>query len=276
MLRATVKTGIASILLCAAFLTGSGPAAMAQPAPKDDPWPDLVVNVFDSRNMVEDESVIALDAPYRAEDAAIVPLTIRINPGTGRPIRTVTLVIDENPSPVAAVFTIGAKAGIREITTRVRVNAYSNIHAVAEMSDGTLYMTKKFVKASGGCSAPAAKNPDEALASLGKMRLRQFTPAQGQVAALREAQLMIRHPNNSGLQMDQLTHLYIPAHFVNDVKVWQGDDLVLQVEGGISISEDPNFRFTFRPNDAGQFRVEAVDTDGKVFDGQWPIERTGS
>ena len=45
-----------------------------------------------------------------------------------------------------------------EISTRVRVNNYTDVHAVAELSDGKLYMTKTYVKASGGCSAPATKS----------------------------------------------------------------------------------------------------------------------
>ena len=40
--------------------------------------------------------------------------------------------------------------------------------------------------------------------------------------------------------------------------------------GGISISEDPNFRFTFIPNGAAAFRVEAKDTDGTCSRQEWP------
>ena len=56
---------------------------------------------------------------------------------------------------------------------------------------------------------------------------------------------MIRHPNNSGLQMDQLTRYYIPAHFIQGLTVSQGNQLILSMQGGISIAEDPNFRFAF-------------------------------
>ena len=80
---------------------------------------------------------------------------------------------------------------------------------------------------------------------------------------------MIRHPNNSGLQRDQLSLLYIPLFIVRELRVWQGNQLVLEMDGGISISEDPNFRFSYRPNGAPTFRVEAVDTDGNVFKGEW-------
>ena len=52
---------------------------------------------------------------------------------------------------------------------------------------------------------------------------------------------MIRHPNNSGLQRDQVSLLYIPANFVDELRVWQGDALLFGMKSGISISEDPNF-----------------------------------
>jgi sulfur-oxidizing protein SoxY len=157
------------------------------------------------------------------------------------------------------------------ISTRVRVNAYTNVHAVAELGDGQLYAVSTYVKASGGCSAPMAKNPEEAKTSLGQMRFRQFSRRYADSAGP-EAQIMIRHPNNSGLQRDQLSLLYIPLFIVRELRVWQGNQLV---DGGISISEDPNFRFSYRPNGAPTFRVEAVDTDGNVFKGEWAAEPAG-
>jgi len=145
------------------------------------------------------------------------------------------------------------------------------VHAVAELSDGQLYVVKTYVKASGGCAAPAAKNADEAAASNGQMKFRQFgKPGESLASTPREAQIMIRHPNNSGLQRDQVTLLYIPPHFVDEMSVWQGDALLFSMVGGISISEDPNFRFNFVPNGAASFRVEAKDTEGKMFRREWP------
>jgi len=85
---------------------------------------------------------------------------------------------------------------------------------------------------------------------------------------------MVRHPNTSGLQMDQMTRLYVPVFFVRQLRIWQGDDLVLSMDGGISISEDPNIRFDFAPNGAATFRAEAVDTDNHEFKGEWPVEAT--
>jgi sulfur-oxidizing protein SoxY len=144
---------------------------------------------------------------------------------------------------------------------------------VAELSDGQLYFVETYIKASGGCSAPMAKNAEEAKASLGRMPFRQFAQSNaGRASVLREAQIMIRHPNNYGLQRHQVSLLYVPLFIVRELRVWQGDQLVLEMDGGISISEDPNIRFSYRPNGGTKFRAEAVDTDGNVFTGEWPVE----
>ena len=180
-------------------------------------------------------------------------------------------MIDENPAPVAGTFTIGPHSGVTSISTRVRVNSYSYVRLVAELSDGQLYGVKTFVKASGGCSAPASSNSDATKAMLGQMKFRTFPPGSD---ASPEAQVMLRHPQNSGLQMDQLTRLYIPPFFIENLKIWQGDDLVVAMDGGIAISEDPNIRFNYKPNGAGKFRVEAVDTSKEIFRDEWPVEKS--
>lgn len=265
------------VALLAAMPFGAGFATAATPEPYD-PWPGLVQDIFSNRVMNDGTGVIAVEMPYRAEDAAIVPVTLRAKLPTDDPRRVlaITLVIDQNPAPMAARFELGQDPSVSEISTRVRVNSYTDVHAVAELSDGKLYMTKTHVKASGGCSAPAAKNADEAKARLGRMRFRQFaTSEDGPESGAREAQIMIGHPNNSGLQMDQVTQLYIPPFFVNELRVWQDDSLVLAMEGGISISEDPNIRFTYMPNGAKRFRVEAKDTEGHVFQNEWKVDGSG-
>jgi sulfur-oxidizing protein SoxY len=268
-------------LLCAAGILGVMFGVRLPMAAADetyDPWPGLVQDIFDNRPMNDGTDVIGIEMPYRAEDAAIVPVTLRtkLAPTDSRRILSITLVIDQNPAPMAAKFELGQDAKVSEISTRVRVNNYTNVHAVAELSDGKLYVTKTFVKASGGCSAPAAKNVDEASNRLGQMRYRQFVKSgEGPTNGVREAQIMIGHPNNSGLQMDQVTQLYIPAFFVNQLRLWQDDSLVLTMEGGISISEDPNVRFTYVSNGAKRFRAEAKDTAGHVFQKEWKTDDPG-
>src|SRR3954451_8499641 len=267
--------GIAGLLVAMQFGAALAPAAAADPY---DPWPGLVQDIFNNRDMNDGSGVIAIEMPYRAEDAAIVPVTLRnlLPPDDLRRVVAITLVIDQNPSPMAARFDLGPASSVSQISTRVRVNNYTDVHGVAELSDGKLYVTKTFVKASGGCSAPAAKNPEEAKAKIGQMRFRQFArTSDGPTSGAREAQIMIRHPNNPRLQMDQVTQLYVPAFFVNELRLWQDDSPVLAMEGGISISEDPNIRFTYVSNGAKRFRAEAKDTEGHIFQHDWTIDASG-
>ena len=162
------RIGIAIGMLISALT-----AALAQSSTAKDPWPELASNIFNGRPIADGTSMLAIEMPGRAEDAAIVPLTLRaaLAPTETRRIVSFTIVIDENPAPVAATFTIGPGAVVPVISTRVRVNSYTNVHAVAELSDGKLYAVKTYVKASGGCSAPAIKAEK---AGIGEMRFRQL------------------------------------------------------------------------------------------------------
>jgi sulfur-oxidizing protein SoxY len=113
------------------------------------------------------------------------------------------------------------------------------------------------------------KSPDEAAATMGQTKFRRLPDASD---GRREAQIMLRHPNNSGMQMDQITHLYTPARYIDYLAVNQGDDLIFSMEGGISVSEDPNFRFTYVPNGATTIRLDASDSSGAHFSAAWPIK----
>ncbi len=228
-------------------------------------WPGIRKELYAQRTIAEEDGAVSLEAPVRAEDAAVVPVTMRIPASVAANTKALTLVIDKNPMPVAATFTFGPAAGLGErvIATRVRVDMYSNVRAILETNDGTLHMATRFVKAAGGCSAPALKDAEEALAQLGKMKLRLHHADQSPM--MQEAQVMIRHPNYSGMQMNQLTGLYIPAKYVQAIEVKRGNDIVFTMEGGISLSENPNIRFTYAPGPNNEIVVTAKDTDGSVF-----------
>lgn len=231
-------------------------------------WDGIRADLYGQEQVQDGAGKVALDAPYRAEDASTVPLTIRLPAEFAKTVKSLTLVIDKNPSPVVATFTYGdaAGGGDRVLATRVRIDQYSEVRAIAQTTDGKLFMTTKFVKASGGCSAPAGKDPEEAAKTLGKMKvMTAFKDPDN--AALEEAQVMIKHPNSSGMQMDQATGLYIPAHFVDKIQVKTGGKVVFTMTGGISISENPHFRFTYQGNPADVMSVEAEDSKGNVFKG---------
>jgi sulfur-oxidizing protein SoxY len=235
-------------------------------AQEETTWSEIRSNVVGDDPIEDGQGLVTLVAPKRAEDAAIVPIEIKLDAPAGDPRRVakVTVIVDENPAPVAGTFSFGEPQQSASVSLRVRVDSYSYLRVIAETTDGRRYMAKAYVKAAGGCSAPASKDPAEALANLGQMRFRVF-PDRG------EAQVQVRHPNHSGLQMDQVTRLYTPAWFVESLTVTQGSTPVFSMTGGISISEDPTFRFSFK-SDGQPVVVEAKDTEGRVFRQTFPAQ----
>src|ERR1700741_104069 len=71
------------------------PAAAAAPEP-EDAWPALANHIFKGGALVDGAGLVGLEVPVRAEDAAIVPVTMRITlpPGDARYLKELTLVID--------------------------------------------------------------------------------------------------------------------------------------------------------------------------------------
>ena len=148
--------------------------AIKNPLKDGETWKDLAGDVIGDVVPEEGAELFAVDAPYRAHDAAIVPLRITQDAGSDQRIDKLTIVVDENPSPVVAEFEFGPNMGHIDLETRVRVDMYSNIRVIAETADGGHFMNGRFVKASGGCSAPALKGMEQAMANAGKMRLKLF------------------------------------------------------------------------------------------------------
>lgn len=80
---------------------------------------------------------------------------------------------------------------------------------------------------------------------------------------------MVRHPNFTGMQMDHKTGEFTPAWFVQRIGVKKGDEQFFTVEAGISLSEDPNIRFTFAAGPSGDdLTVTAIDSKGARFNGR--------
>lgn len=270
------------MLISLPLLLAFGKVLHAQQAGATDPALDIDANpmwrqfrdsLFAGRAITTPaDDVLKLEAPPRAEDAAIVPIAVRAQaPQTeARYIRRIYIIIDNNPSPMGAVFDFTPASGRADVETRVRVDAYTHVRAIAEMNDGQLFMSTRFVKASGGCSAPPGKDPQASLATLGRMRLRvEGEPVLNRPAL---AQLMVSHPNHSGLAMDQLTRNYTPAHYVRLVRISYAGEPVLTAEVDFTISENPNFRFYFLPKGRGELKAEVLDSQSRRFEATLPVQ----
>ncbi|WP_028023489.1 quinoprotein dehydrogenase-associated SoxYZ-like carrier [Enterovibrio calviensis] len=262
------KTPALLATLLAAFLTVFSPLSLAQSQQESVNWPLIRDSLFPGSPPILEDDIVELVSPVRAIDAALVPLDIKVNvrQDDPNPIERIHLIVDNNPSPIVGTFDMSPNNGVANISTRVRVNAYSPVRVIAQTADGKLHMTSNFVKASGGCSAPAGADDLLARQRMGKMKLKDLGNAD-----TRMLQLLISHPNYSGLQIDQVTRHWIPSDYVSDVQITLDGDPVMQFNGGISISENPTFTFHVDAEKQGTLKADVKDSMGREFSREWDI-----
>ena len=238
-------------------------------AVEDERWKSLRAAYFGDRPISVSEDVISMDAPKRAHDASTVPITVHaVNPE--QQLRQVHLIVDKNPLPLAGVFKFTEEAGGWEsFETRIRINEYTTVRAIGELEDGSLHMTSRFIKAAGGCSAPAMADLEAALARAGKMKLLidDINNSTAISSATAQAVIKISHPNNSGMQFDQVSRNYIPAFFVSSIVAELNGKKLLEVDTNFSLSENPMLRLNFSPDvDHTDLAVYAMDSKGNRYE----------
>ena len=110
------------------------------------------------------------------------------------------------------------------------------------------------------------------MAGLGRMKLKlPDTIVPGRSTS---AQILVQHPNNSGLQVDDLTLLPVDAHYAQKINVTYGGSTVFDLVSDISLSSDPSIHFTFIPEKEGEMKVQVVDSKDMKFAQKWVINST--
>lgn len=243
-------------------------AIVAFPLHAGEAWDAVKEQLFGDRSLRDGQQIIAIDAPYRTQNDARTDIAAFVAAPSGLNIGKVTLVLDENPMPVSAVFELDTPQPRFFFDVTMRVNGPTPLHVIAETTDGQLFVADSFVKTSGtgACAAPPGTDPVEALATLGNMDL--TVGAGGQALAgldLRQRRLDvdIQHPSHSGMQMDQISLLYIPMRYVEDVQIDLDGAGYVGVTGSISLSENPRLGMSV-PRKTQSVDVTLTDTDGTV------------
>jgi sulfur-oxidizing protein SoxY len=87
---------------------------------------------------------VALELPKIAETGNSVPLTVRVeSPMTqGDHVARIHVLSMDNPRPNVATFHLGPRAGLAEVSTRIKLSRTQQVVALAEMSDGSLWQNQ--------------------------------------------------------------------------------------------------------------------------------------
>lgn len=236
-------------------------------------WESIKQELYGDQFLLDGRQVIAIDAPYRTYEDARTQLAAQIKAPDGTDVAKVTLVLDENPMPVSAVFALEQPLPGFYFDVTMRINGPTPVHVIAETTDGRVFVAETMVKTSGqgACAAPPGTDPEKALASLGQMNIEvaEAVPGladgkmQNLVSRLNRMNLDISHPSHSGMQMDQISLLFIPMRYVETVDIDLDGNGYVEMTGSISLSENPRVGLAV-PRHTQSVDVTMIDTDGTV------------
>jgi sulfur-oxidizing protein SoxY len=86
------------------------------------------------------------------------------------------------------------------------------------------------------------------------------------------AEVTVVHPNDTGFELNQVTVMFIPAHFVRFIKVSFAARKVFAADLDFSISENPTLRFNFVPHGQGQLKAEVEDSKDAHWEGALAVK----
>ena len=234
-------------------------------------WAAIKQQVFADRPIAENGQIISIDAAARAFDSARVPVTLRalLDQNKEHYIQKLYLIVDKNPVPIAGTFTFEPNDGWQTIDTELRINEYTDMRVVAEMNNGDLHMDSRFIKAVGGCSAPPSSYDRSDQSQFGVFEASITNLLDPKVPAL--ARIRIVHPNASGMQFDQFSRTYIPAHYIHTMSAEFNGNPLFHLETNFSLSQDPVLGFNFEPKENGELKLSAIDSKQQTFEKTWRI-----
>jgi len=255
---------------CSAALAAPGGLPNAAHGDSSPEWERLRAKLFPGRSIetTPGRLQVQMVAPLRAAYGASVPIKV-VSKLPQRPelfVQRVYLFVDKNPSPVAAVIELTPAIGQADFETRLRVDEYSHVRVVSELSNGELHMDSRYLKTSGGCSAPPNRESPELI---GKTVLQ--LPEGLKPNAVTAAQVTVLHPNDTGFELNNQTVMFIPPYFVRSLKLSYNGQPLLSAELDFSVSENPMLRFNFVPRAGGELRADVEDTKDRQYVGRLAV-----
>jgi len=89
------------------------------------------------------------------------------------------------------------------------------------------------------------------------------------------ADVTVIHPNDTGFELNNVTVMFIPPHFVRSIKVSFAGKKIFDADLDFSLSENPTLRFNFVPRGPGELRAEVVDSKETQFVGTLAVPGIG-
>lgn len=129
----------------AAWLTGLSGQAFAQKAPTENGWQQALEKLAGGAKPAPGK--ISLQFPDMAVPGSLVPFTVTVDSPMAASdfVKAVHLFSTANASPGVASYYFTPLSGKAEVSSRIRLDKSQNVVALAQMSDGKVYMAERKV-----------------------------------------------------------------------------------------------------------------------------------
>jgi len=259
-----IKALILKVLLCSlVLLSGTVNAELSA-----QNWPMIKERFFNHRP-INPTNLIQVIAPLGAENAAQVPVMLKVSNQQQDPIKSIYLLVDANPVPIVAHYQFPLSFNTLALSTRIRMKNDSHIRAIAETESGALLMASTIVNAGGGCGGTVAEDEAIVRENAGKIKFQLNPPYKPQKTA--SATLQIKHPMYTGLQIDAKTKQLKPAFYIQHANIMFEESSVMQVDFNVGTAENPHLTFNFdlptthHQANVNQVHIQLLDNERKSF-----------
>lgn len=207
---------------------------------------------------------IVFDMPEFSDSGSSVPMSLHVPcamTDLDHP-RVVRVYAAENPRPRIAAFHFTPACGEARISTRVRLDSFQDVVAVAEMADGRNFQAVRRVNVTYGACEEAV--PYNQFPPGWAPRIRVAVPAQAEPGALFTVRSIINHPMETGLRHGA-DGLLIPLRIIERFRCLADDTEVFSAKFEPAISTNPYLGFRLRLQRARALRFEWHDTTGEIY-----------
>ncbi|MBI5121035.1 MAG: thiosulfate oxidation carrier protein SoxY [Rhodospirillales bacterium] len=128
--------------------------AQAKGVQPEEELAQTMERLFGKRPIKDGAGMVEFTIPMIAENGSVVPARVEVKGamGKGQYAKAIYIIADKNRRPLSAKYTFTQDAGGALVGTNLRLGDTSNVRAVVELSDGSLYQAVQEVRVTvGGC-----------------------------------------------------------------------------------------------------------------------------
>lgn len=218
-----------------------------------------------------EDGTIEIVMPEFSDSGSSVPMDIYVpSPMTDEEHPNVVRVYaPRNPRPRVVALFFTPACGEARVSTRVRLGAFQDVVAIAEMASGETYRAVRHVNVTYGACEDAVANDQFPPGWEPSIRIALPDSVSGNETFM--IRTIINHPMETGLRRDK-SGLLVPVRIVERFSCRVDGEEVFAAELEPAISANPYIAFNIRLENSADLVFEWTDTTGDQYTRQKRVE----